>query len=383
MLLFGLSSYFNIGGRNILVEVMKKKRILILCPSPKGTAATQRLKYEQYLPLLEKEGYQFTISSFQSKQFWNIIYKPGKTIQKIFWTLAGYFKRIYDLLRAPFYDGVFVNLWVTPLGFPFFERALFFFNSNVIFDIDDMIFMNPSAGGFIQKMKGRKKPLVLMKHAKYVIVCTPKLEEIAKEKNKYHRAIDISSTFDTDRFTPVSSYHNNSVSTIGWTGTHSTIPFLNSLQPVLEKVAQLRKIRLKVIANREFEMKNVPTEYSNWKEESEVSDLHQFDIGLYPIPANEWSLGKSSLKALTYMAIGIPVVATAYGTNFRIMEDGVQGFLVKNEEEWVNRLVQLIDDVELRKRMGIEGRKTVVEKFSIKANFPKYLKAFKTVVPTE
>ena len=81
------------------------------------------------------------------------------------------------------------------------------------------------------------------------------------------------------------------------------------------------------------------------------------------------------------MSIGIPVVATAYGTNFRIMKDGVEGFLVKDEKEWVQRIIQLVDDVELRKRMGQAGRKTVVEQFSVKANFPKYLQVFKTVIP--
>lgn len=360
----------------------RKKKVLILCPSPRGTAATQRLKYEQYLELLEKEGYVFTISSFQTKQFWNIIYKPGRTIEKIFWTCFGYLVRIFDLARAPFYHAVFINLWVTPLGFPFFERILFFFNRKVIYDIDDMIFINPqtaASSALIQKLKGKRKPLVLMKHAKYVIVCTPKLEEIALAINNHKNVVDISSTFDTERFVPVRTYKKNEVTTIGWTGTHSTIPFLETLQPVLAEVSRRRKIKLLVIANKEYKMKDVETDFIFWKEENEISDLHKIEIGLYPIPANEWSLGKSSLKALTYMAIGVPVVATAYGTNFRIMQNGVQGFLAANEEEWVDHIIELIDDVDLRKRMGLAGRKTVEELFSVKANFPKYLQAFKTV----
>lgn len=365
---------------------MKKKRVLILCPSPKGTAATQRLKYEQYLDLLEKEGYEFTISSFQTKRFWDIVYKPGRTVEKIWWTFIGYLKRIGDLLRAPFYDAVFVNLWITPLGFPFFERLLFFFNRKVIYDIDDMLFINKKQQGkvsFIQRFKGRRKPVVLMKYSSYVIVCTPKLEEIALEINKSEKVIDISSTFDTDRFTPVEDYTQKETITIGWTGTHSTIPFLETLQPVLAEVSKQRKIRLLVIANKEYHMEDVPTDFKYWNEDSEVQDLHQFDIGLYPIPANEWSLGKSSLKALTYMAIAIPFVATAYGTNFRIMQQGVQGFMALSNEEWISAIIKLIDDVELRKKMGLAGRKTVEDTYSVKANFSKYLQVFKTVVPVE
>jgi glycosyltransferase involved in cell wall biosynthesis len=362
----------------------KKKKVLVLCPSPKGTAATQRLKYEQYFGLLEETGYQFSISSFQTKRFWKIIYKPGRIAEKIFWTGIGYFRRVYDLLRAPFYDGVFVNLWVTPLGFPLFERLLTFFNKNIIYDIDDLIFIikyDHLKTSFFQKLKGKRKPVVLMKHAKYVIVCTPKLEEIALGINKYKNVIDISSTFDTRRFTPVTEYTQYETTVIGWTGTRSTIPYLEILQPVLAEVAKQRKIKLLVIANKYHVMKDVPTEFLQWKEETEVEDLHKIQIGLYPLPANEWSLGKSSLKAITYMCIAIPFVTTAYGTNYRIMQDGVQGFMAKDEKEWIAKLVQLIDDVELRKRMGIAGRKQVEELFSVQANFPKYLQAFKTVIP--
>jgi len=361
---------------------MKKKNILILCPSPKGTAATQRLKYEQYLTLLEKEGYVFTVSSFQTNRFWDIIYKPGRIIEKIWWTLVGYLRRTGDIIRAPFYDAVFVNLWVTPLGLPFYERILFFFNKNVIYDIDDMLFINKHDHmkmSFFQRLKGHRKPIVLIKHASFVIGCTPKLEEITKAANKYKRAIDISSTLDTERFTPVKSYEQKEVVTIGWTGTHSTIPYLETLQPVLAAVSKQRKIKLLVIANREYYMKDVPTEFILWKEETEVQDIQKFDIGVYPVAANEWSLGKSSLKALTYMSIAIPFVATAYGTNFRIMQYGIQGFLAADNEEWIKSIIHLIDDVSLREKMGLAGRKTVEDLYSVKANFYKYLTVFNTV----
>ena len=360
----------------------RKRKILILCPSPKGTAAAQRLKYEQYLPLLEQEGFVFTISGFQTNRFWKIIHKPGRISEKTFWVVIGYIKRIFDLIRAPFYDAVFVTIWATPLGFPLYEHLLRFFNKKIIYDLDDMMFLKKVdhvKENFFQRLKGKRKPLVLMKHAKYVIVCTPKLEEIGKTINKYKNVVDISSTFNTKRFTPVKDYHSSEITTIGWTGTHSTLPFLDSLQPVLTEVSKQRRIRLLVIANKEYSMKDVPTEYIAWKEETEVEDLHNFEIGLYPIPTNEWSLGKSSLKALTYMSIAIPFVATAYGTNYRIMENGVQGFMASTHEEWVERIIQLIDNVALRKQMGMAGRKRVEDEFSVTANFPKYLKVFKTV----
>ncbi len=91
---------------------------------------------------------------------------------------------------------------------------------------------------------------------------------------------------------------------------------------------------------------------SFWSSASEVTDLQRIDIGLYPLPDEEWVLGKSGLKALQYMALGIPTVATAVGANFRVIEDGVSGFLVRSDSEWIDALSRLIDDPELRLRIG-------------------------------
>lgn len=357
----------------------KTKNILVICPSPEGVAACQRLKYEQYLNLLEKENIRFTISNFQSKRFWKIIYRKGYFLEKVFWTFMGYFRRTYDLMRAPFYDAVFVNLWVTPLGPPLFEKLFILIQPNIIYDIDDLIYLKSADGekpGIALRLRSSKKPLLLMKHAKSVIVCTPHLEKVALDLNKHKKVVDISSTFNTDRFVPREiAVTDKDTVVIGWTGSHSTLPFLKSLEAVLQNVAKHRKIKLLVIANKEFSMEGVPTEYITWTAENEIKDLQNMDIGLYPIPMTEWSLGKSSLKALTYMAIGIPFVATAYGTNFRIMNDGVEGFLVKNDKEWEEKLITLIDNPDLRKKMGVAGRKNVVENYSIQANYTKYLRA--------
>jgi len=361
---------------------MKKKKILVLCPSPFGTAAAQRLKYEQYFTVLEKNGFEFIISNFQTPRFWKIIHKPGRYPEKIFWTCYGYLKRIYDLLRSPFYDAVFITIWATPLGPPLYEHVIKFLNPKIIYDLDDMMFIKDFdhiKQNFFQKLKGTKKPSVLMKHASYVIVCTPKLEEIALQLNKNKRVVDISSTFNTNRFRPADVIPTRDIVTIGWTGTHSTLPYLESLQPVLASVSNKRKVKLLVIANKEYKMADVPTEFLYWDEQSEIEDLQKIDIGLYPIPMNEWSLGKSSLKALTYMAIGIPFVATAYGTNFRIMENGVQGYMASDNAEWENQIIALIDNKELRKKMGLAGRKRVEEAYSVQANSSKYLMVFKKV----
>ena len=97
---------------------------------------------------------------------------------------------------------------------------------------------------------------------------------------------------------------------------------------------------------------------------------------------NKWVLGKSGLKALQYMAVGLPVVATAIGANYRIIENGETGFLVKTKEEWIEQLLLLMNDPVLRKNIGQTARKNVEENYSIHANAPIYLSIIEAATKT-
>ena len=61
---------------------MLKKQILIICPYPKGWAAGQRLKYEQYISYWEKNEYEVTISSFFDLNTWSVLYKKNNYAKK-------------------------------------------------------------------------------------------------------------------------------------------------------------------------------------------------------------------------------------------------------------------------------------------------------------
>lgn len=356
------------------------KRILLLCPHPENVAPGQRLKYEQYFAYLRAQGYDITVSPFQTLALWKILYKKGNLLKKVFWVLYGYGLRLLDLLRMPFYDGVFVFLLVTPLGPPIFERLCRFLARRMIYDIDDLVFLNrtSAANRIIAPLKGSGKYFYLMKCADHVITCTPYLDEVVRKYNT--RTTDISSTINTDTYLPKSVYANDHRLVIGWSGSFSTSPYLKLLEGALRKLkARGVDFLLLVIGDAGFKMEGIEVEALPWVEATEVRDLSRLDIGLYPLPDEQWVYGKSGLKALQYMALGVPTIATAIGANYRVIEDGVSGYLVKNEEEWLDRLEKLARDAQLRAEIGRAARTRVVERFSIKANRDTYLGIFKEV----
>jgi L-malate glycosyltransferase len=322
---------------------MKKKRILFLSPYPYGKAPSQRLKFEQYYSYFEKNGFEQETSSFIDDQFWKVIYQPGFLFGKIAGTLRGYLRRIKDLFRLRQFDIVYIHLWVTPLGPPFFEWLVSKMAKKIVYDIDDMIYLN----------------------------CSPFLEKFVLQYNS--NVTTILASYDTQKTEP-KQHSKNEITTIGWTGTHSTMKYLSIVEEALKMLSQQRTIEFLVICNAAYENKNFKVRNISWSAEKETADLKQIDIGLYPLEKEEWVLGKSGNKALAYMNVGVPCVATDFGTNSLVIKNTEDGFLVDNTNEaWFEALLYLTDHPEERTRIGQNAQKAVEQKFSVNANKDKYL----------
>lgn len=358
---------------------MANKRILIICPYPKGWAAGQRLKYEQYISHWEKNGYEVTISSFFDLDTWKVLYVKKKYIKKILGTIRGFLKRIGDIRNADTYDLVYIFLWVSPLGKFFFEKALLNKAKKVIYDFDDSIFLDTT--NWLQNiLKSPKKFNYLIENAHHVILSSPFNLDRCKEINLKHSVSYIPCSLDTSRFKPIK---NNIASdkkiVLGWTGTFSSIPYLNSIRHILIKLKEERDFKLLLITNFEYEFPEMDLEVMEWKKESEISDLNKIDIGLYPIHMDEWSLGKGGLKIMQYMSIGIPGVATNYGTAQHIIDNASNGFLVSTDQEWLDVLKLLIDNENLRNKVGTQGLHDLEKNYSYNAVKDLYLNILNSV----
>jgi glycosyltransferase involved in cell wall biosynthesis len=90
-----------------------------------------------------------------------------------------------------------------------------------------------------------------------------------------------------------------------------------------------------------------------------------------PLRDDEWSRGKCGMKALQYMALGIPPVVSPVGVNTTIVRDGVNGCYARTEEEWIDRLALLLEDESLRRSLGQEARRTIEESYSARAHAPR------------
>ena len=365
----------------------KVKNILILCPYPQGIAAGQRFKYEQYFSSWEEYGYNIEVSSFFDLKTWDVLYEESNYFLKTIGTLKGYLRRIRDIFVLRNYEIVYIFMWVTPLGSTLFERLVRKFSGNLVYDFDDAIFLDNtdkfnstnvtdkfySTNVNLVRNSSKKKSRFLISSSDHVILSSPFHLDYCKQLNINHSVTYIPCSIDTNRLTTKKTDDTNKKIVLGWTGTFSSIILLDLLRDILIELNKTEQFKVLLITNFDYSFPGIDMDIIRWDKESEVEDLHKIDIGLYPLSRNKWALGKGGLKVLQYMSIGIPSVATNFGTAIHIMENGETGFLVDGKDEWISILKKLINNKELRVRIGKNARDQVVKNYSVEKIQSKYL----------
>jgi glycosyltransferase involved in cell wall biosynthesis len=278
------------------------------------------------------------------------------------------------------YDFIFIHREATPLGPPWFEWVTAkIFHKRIIYDFDDAIWLPhvSSENKGIRFLKWHRKIGLLCKWSDKVSCGNAFLCDFAKHYNKNvflnPTTIDTQSVHNPNHGAMVKSNRL----TIGWTGTHSTLKYLKLLQQVLVRL-QLKysdKIDVVVIADRPPEM-NIDYTFIKWSKNTEITDLLRFDIGIMPLEDDEWAKGKCGFKALQYMALKIPTIASAVGVNTTIIKNQDTGLLCTTELEWELALISLIENPALRQRLGERGRQTVEAHYSTSSNQDNFLSFF-------
>ncbi len=370
--------------------------VLLLCDHRPKRSPSQRYRFEQYLPFLQQNGFKFTWSFLLNEKDDETFYRKGKTIAKILIILKTIFIRLKDVPRFKKFDIIFIQREAQFLGTSYFEKKAFKSGAKVIFDFDDSIWFADTSPEN-KKWEFIKKPQKFFKNITYahtivagnkyladtafksLSLSLSKLSPLKISGNEPDiNLYVIPTTIDTNIHLPKPELRNKDYITIGWSGSISTIKHFEMVVPVLIQIANRYndKVRFKIIGQTNYTNHLLPVESLNWSEESEVENLNSFDVGIMPLPNDEWAKGKCGLKGLSYMACGVATIMSNVGVNADIIKNGENGFLANTDEDWLIYLIKLIEDKDLRIKIGEAGSKTVIEKYSVEENKYLYLNTF-------
>lgn len=345
-------------------------RILFIGPHRPNRNGSQRFRMEQYFPYLVQQGFICDYSWYINAEDDKIFYSHGHWIGKTMLVLKAVKTRLADVMKANRYQIIFIQREAFIFGSYFFEKQFARSEAKVIFDFDDAIWLEDTSVAN-KKWKWLKRPSKtadIIRTADAVIAGNNYLADYARQFNS--QVSIIPTVVDTRVYIPAKKNPGNSSPLcIGWSGSKTTIKHFERIIPVLKILSERfgDRIYFKQIGDKSFYAEELSIVSSDWAFNNEVEELNKIDIGLMPLPDDEWSKGKCGFKAIQYMALEIPPVASPVGVNSSVITHGLTGFLADNQQEWIDCISRLIEFPELRRQIGVAARKTVEEKYSVQS----------------
>lgn len=338
-------------------------RVLVIASHPLDRAPGQRFRFEQWLRLLPPGAVEFDLRPLFPAGVYERLYQPGQVGRKVLDTLAGAARRIGDLARAGRYDVAVLYREAFPLGPPVIE-TLIESRVPVVFDFDDAIFIGDTspANKMIARLKSPQRVDQIIRHAAVTTVGNPWLADYARRHSSSVEVVP--TTIDLDKYGFVERPATERM-TVGWSGSHTTSAHLRTIEPSLRRMLKELPVQLLVIGDPEFSLPGADhVTVRPWRAATELEELHRIDVGLMPLPDDDWSKGKCGFKALQYMATGAVPVVSPVGVNPDIVRHEYNGLVADSEDEWFAAIATLQCDFDKRSAYARKARRTVEGRYS-------------------
>lgn len=268
------------------------------------------------------------------------------------------------------YNIIFIQKVVLPSNI---IKLLKISKKRIVFEFDDAIYLQK---GF-RTNKSRFNELISL----YDLIITENHNNKTYVMSKGAKnVLVITGPIDINRYESTRKPKKTNI-IIGWIGSTATQKYIETMMQVFQIISiKYDHVYFETIGAGFLDSRNIRLIQKKWDIDSEVKNLQDFDIGIMPLPDDEWSKGKGGYKLLQYMSIGIPCCASPVGINKTLIKNGVNGYLCETEEQWVECLSKLIDDERLRKKMGVNGRKMVEERYSLQVAYPKFKESLNSLL---
>jgi glycosyltransferase involved in cell wall biosynthesis len=323
--------------------------------------ANSRYRLLQYIPHFERQGHQVEVHAMLDDAYLKALYSSGRRSR---WqTARGYLRRFAQLRGLEQYGIVLCDQEFFPYLPPAAERLASDRCTRLVVDYDDAAYF-----------KYRQRIPALMARAEAVVVGNRHLEAFAAQHSRNVHVIP--TVVDMARYIPKQNYSAAGGIRLVWIGTPVTAEFLKPLALVLAALKTKHPdLHLRLIGAGAAILAWLPfAEVVDWSAATEARLLAECDIGLMPLPDNEFTRGKCGLKLIQCMAAGLPVVGSPVGANCEIVGQGEDGYLADSAQEWFEALDRLIADEPLRRELGRNSSAKARRCYSLEQGFAAWMR---------
>jgi glycosyltransferase involved in cell wall biosynthesis len=328
-------------------------------------AASTRYRLGQYVPGLAENGVDLQIFYLLDDDYLRRSFR-GQSLN-VYGLLRSGLGRLAKLWNQNEYDVVILYCELFPFLMGWMERALI--QVPYIYDFDDAFYLKYQSGrlGLARTLIGNKFEN-LIRGATAVTAGNNVLCQYAGQYNNNIKYLP--TVVDTLRYLPQPTKRGAGVFTIGWIGSPSTSKYLSDLIVPLSSVGMNTPIRFVVIGGNAPIIPFVEVVEIAWNEQTEIDLINSFDVGVMPLPDNDWARGKCAFKLIQYMACAVPVIASPVGANIDLISSN-NGLLASTSQEWIAAIYYYINNKEKRFKIGNAGRERIKKNYSLKENLPK------------
>lgn len=332
--------------------------------------ASSRIRFYQYLPYLKVAGIDVEVAPLLPDEYLRRLY-IGSRLPMISIVFA-YLDRLRVLLKSRSFDLLWIEYELFPWLPAWIETIISQLGVRYVVEYDDAIFdrYEICSRGLVPSLL-RSKIDVVMRKAALVIVGNEYLGHFAGLVGA-NRVECVPTVVDSRRYR-TERIGDDGAFTVGWIGTPGTVRYLNSVLPALTEICSKERVRLVLVGSGKVDLGGLPYVMRPWSEETEISEIQRFDVGIGPLDDGPWERGKCGYKLIQYMGCGRAVVASPVGVNAKIVEEGVTGFLARTTAEWVRAINVLRENPSLRMQMGASGRRKVETQYCLEVTAPRLI----------
>jgi glycosyltransferase involved in cell wall biosynthesis len=361
------------GLRRLALGCRRKMKVLCLSRYPR-IAANTRYRVAQFLDQLSHQWPDLLVdyvSTYSESHFVSLQASYGsRTFALTCRTLSAMVTRCIEVRKFDFdrYDAIIATSDLLP-WLPFgLEARAYRSKPGVVVDLDDARWLTYSGVPVLSQ-----KYAHVLASARHVIAGNA---EIARYARRYtDRVTIIPTVVDVQRYIPKDSYDlsPDGIARVAWIGTSVTAQHLLSHQGAFRSLALRRPFTLECIGvGDDFRIPGVVVRAIPWSAGTEAELLRSCDVGVMPLPNNDFAKGKSGLKIIQYLSAGLPVLASAVGANCDIINEGHSGLLSRSIEDFRIKLDRLLAERDLRAELGIAGRNVAMQKFSLQSHIDRF-----------
>jgi glycosyltransferase involved in cell wall biosynthesis len=261
----------------------------------------------------------------------------------------------------------------SPLSRGQLEQRLLESAGHAVYDFDDALQWDTGEGRLHRRLAPKApKALVAVQRADVVIAGNPWLADWASDHNR--EVVVIPSCVSPEAYRRKSAYGLSDPPRLGWIGSPNNEVYLQGIAAALREVHRRTGARLTLIGTTTTRLGGLEQMIDRvaWSEATQHEELARFDLGLFPVPDERYSYGKSGYKLVQYGAAGVPAVATPIGVNAEILAQfGMAG--ARTDDDWTEAILELLGcSAEERERLGRHAREVVEREYSFQAWLPRW-----------